>query len=118
MELVELRGTATVITGTLLRIIRAWARRGWRLACVLYNIVTTYESVTLDPPEAGAVDVAGIPFAAPDTGQFGGGAHGELGLYYNVAIYFERRMAADDQARCTSPPPPQNPVPSSSTGSP
>lgn len=111
MELVELRGTATVITGTLLRIIRAWARRGWRLACVLYNIVTTYESVTLDPPEAGAVDVVGIPFAAPDTGQFGGGAHGELGLYYNVAIYFERRMAADDQVRCTSPPPPQIPFP-------
>ena len=25
------------------------------------------------------------------------GGTGELGLYYNVAIYFERRMAANDQ---------------------
>jgi len=25
------------------------------------------------------------------------GGNGELGLYYNVAIYFERRMAATDQ---------------------
>ena len=27
------------------------------------------------------------------------GGNGDLGLYYNVSLFFERRMAADDQVR-------------------
>jgi len=55
LEMVELRGTGNVISGALVRIVRAWARRGWRLSCLVYNLVTTYDKVTLDPPEADGV---------------------------------------------------------------
>ena len=32
--------------GTLVRIVQAWAKRGWKLTGVLYNVVTTYDRVS------------------------------------------------------------------------
>lgn len=96
-EMVELRATGGVITGALIRIVRAWARRGWRLISVLYNIVTTYDKVTMDPPETAATNPdmhTDMQFSAQEIG-----GNGDLRLYYNVAIYFERRMAATDQGK-------------------
>ncbi len=43
-----------MITGALMRIVKAWARRGWRLSCVMYNLVTTYDKVPC--PSGAGVD--------------------------------------------------------------
>ena len=115
IEVVELRGMGNVISGSLLEIIRAWARRGWRLSCVMYNLVTTYDRVNLDPPEGGGGgglgggcggggggggEAASLPGGgdgdAATTDRFVGlgeevGGLGELGLYYHVGAFFERR---------------------------
>lgn len=36
-----------ILAGTLVRIVQAWAKRGWKLTGVLYNVVTTYDRVSV-----------------------------------------------------------------------
>jgi hypothetical protein len=68
-------------------------------------MVTTYDKVALDPADAATYDAAGGQLL-PDSrweGLFAPpmeiGGNGELALYYNVAVYFERLMAANDQGK-------------------
>eukprot|EP00960_Hanusia_phi_P059980 764352-Hanusia_phi.AAC.6 len=115
LELVELRGTGSVISGALIRIVKvlpAWAKRGWRLSCVMYNLVTTYDKanlfrvdmhaftavqVTIDPPESALMQHDAFTDFLFSVEEVGG--RGELSLYYNVGAFFERRMVPSEEGK-------------------
>mmetsp|Transcript_4839 Transcript_4839/g.11491 ORF Transcript_4839/g.11491 Transcript_4839/m.11491 type:complete len:156 (+) Transcript_4839:744-1211(+) len=97
LELVELRGTGSVISGALIRIVKAWAKRGWRLSCVMYNLVTTYDKVTIDPPESALMQHDSFTDFLFSVEEVGG--RGELSLYYNVGAFFERRMVPSEEGK-------------------
>lgn len=98
VELVELRGTSQVVSGALVRIVKAWARRGWRLAVVLFNLVTTYDKVRADPPEGGAgegpAELADVLFESESVG-----GEGALALYMHTAAFFERKMPPSEEGQ-------------------